>query len=160
MGRLWVYGVNHRIPRNNGRIEMDKTLLSQALELTPPQKEIFPRKETPEVDSSFDKKDIETDYDKLRKTLHSIITEGNEAIKEAKDIASRSEIPESYTALASLIKAVSAATKELYDVHKRTKELNETSKDKKIREGDVTVEKAIFVGTPSELLKQIKSENE
>lgn len=100
--------------------------------------------------------DIEDDYNFSRDTLKKVIDKGKDAVIDAQIVAQQNEHPDSYKALAALIKSVSSATKDLYEVHEKTKNLKGTLGKKVLDNGNINVDKAIFVGTTSDLLKQIK----
>lgn len=100
--------------------------------------------------------DQEEDYRLSRKTFRSLITKGSTAIEDMTDLARESESPRAYEVLATLIKTVSDTTKDLYDLQKKTKDLKE---DDKKDEPSITVEKAVFVGNPADMLKRIKEQN-
>jgi hypothetical protein len=89
-----------------------------------------------------------------------LIDKGNSAIEGITDLAKESESPRAYEVLATLIKTVADTTKDLYDLQKKTKDLK--TEEKKVAEASVTnIDKAVFVGSTSDLLKQIKDkENE
>lgn len=94
------------------------------------------------------------DYNLSRRTFRGLIKKGEEAIDELYELAKSSEHPRSYEVLATLMKTVSDTTKDLYDLQKKTLEIK--SKPKK-EDASITVDKAVFVGTTAELLKQIKN---
>ena len=104
--------------------------------------------------------DIEQDYALSRRTFRDLIDKGNSAIEGITDLAKESESPRAYEVLATLIKTVADTTKDLYDLQKKTKDL--TTEEKKVADASVTnIDKAVFVGSTSDLLKQIKDkENE
>ena len=54
-----------------------------------------------------------------------------------------------------MMKTIADTTNNLYDLQKKTKEIKNESK-KPYDGGNVTVERAVFVGTTSDLLKKIK----
>lgn len=99
--------------------------------------------------------DVDQDYKLSRKTFHDLIDKGNFAIEGMSDLAKESESPRAYEVLATLIKTVSDTTKDLYDLQKKTKDLKS---DNAPSDSSVTnIDKAVFVGSTSELLKQIKN---
>jgi hypothetical protein len=53
-----------------------------------------------------------------------------------------------------MMRTIADTTKDLYDLQKKTKDLKGDKKE----ETTVTVEKAVFVGSPTDLLKKIKEE--
>lgn len=103
------------------------------------------------------KDDVETDYDLSRKTFKSLITKGEEALDHLMDIAKDSEHPRAFEVAANLIKTVSDTTKELMELQKKNKDIRKIDSENNINSNNITVEKAVFVGTPADLLKKIKS---
>ena len=105
--------------------------------------------------------DAKKDYDKIRETLHELMDEGVRAVRDARSIASTNELAESFGAVAQLIKAISKTTEDLYGIHEKTKNLKTIGKDepgkKVLDDGNINIEKAVFVGTPTELLRQMKN---
>lgn len=102
--------------------------------------------------------DQEEDYKLARGTFRALIEKGNEAIEGISDLAATSESPRAYEVMATLMKTVAETTKDLYDLQKKTKELKSDGNIKKLDETNITVDKAVFVGTTAELLKKIKNE--
>lgn len=101
--------------------------------------------------------DQESDYKLSRKTFKSLIAKGTDAVDELFELAKSSEHPRSYEVLATLMKTVSDTTKDLYDLQKKTKELKQS--DNRPPEGTHTnIEKAVFVGTTADLIKQIQND--
>lgn len=100
--------------------------------------------------------DRETDYSLSRNTFRNLINSGNRAIDNMTELAKESESPRAYEVLATLIKTVSESTKDLYDLHKKKKDLYE---DKTRAVDNITVDKAVFVGTTADLLSKIKSKD-
>ena len=98
--------------------------------------------------------DRETDYSLSRNVFWNLINSGNRAIDNMTELAKESESPRAYEVLATLIKTVSESTKDLYDLHKKKKDLLE---DKTRPTENINVEKAVFVGTTADLLSKIKS---
>jgi hypothetical protein len=101
--------------------------------------------------------DIEDDYNLARTTIKNLIKKGNDVIDDMAELARQSESPRAYEVLSTMIKTISETTKDLYDIHKKTKDIRETTKEKPI-DPNITVEKAVFVGTTAELLKKVKEE--
>ena len=111
------------------------------------------------INTPHENDDTKADYNLSRKTFRDLITKGNGAIEELTDLAKESESPRAYEVLATLMKTVSDATKDLYDLQKKTTELKKMDGVEKPAD-NIIVEKAVFVGTTAELLKQIKEKNE
>lgn len=105
----------------------------------------------------FDRFDQQQDYDKARKTLHSVIETGETAIQSLAELAQETEEPRAYEVLATLIKSVTDATSEMYNIQKKTKDLNKTEAARGTG-SELNVQKAVFVGTPSDLLTKMKKD--
>mgnify|MGYP000896966730 CR=1 FL=1 len=125
-------------------------------EVLPPQKE--PVEEKTEVTLS---KDAQDDYDLSRNTFRDLITKGNEALDGINELAKLSENPRAYEVLATVMKTIAETTRDLYDLHKKTKDLKQLDvPGKKILDnGNVNIDKAVFVGTTTDLLKSIKDQD-
>lgn len=100
--------------------------------------------------------DAEADYNLARNTFRNLIQQGNLAMEDMKELARQSESPRAYEVFATMMKTISETTKDLYDLQKKTKDLKD-DKSKPSQE-NITVEKAVFVGSTAELLKKIKEE--
>jgi hypothetical protein len=100
--------------------------------------------------------DLEKDYAESRKTLQSLVRKGNDAIDHLLAIASETEHPRAFEVVATLIKNTAEANEKLMNLQKSIREL----KGLKNKESNVTVDKAIFVGSTSELSKLLKRSND
>lgn len=117
--------------------------------------EVIPPSEPMIINTPHETDDADADYNLSRRTFRSLIEKGNQAIEGITDLAKESESPRAYEVLATLMRTVADTTKDLYDLQKKTKDLKAVDgKD----QPNVTVEKAVFVGSPTELLKKIKEE--
>jgi hypothetical protein len=98
------------------------------------------------------KEDSDKDYTTVRENLKEIVRRGQEAIDGIMVVASESQSPRAYEVVATLIKSVSDANKDLLGLHKQMKEL------KKIEvQGDTSItNNSIFVGSTSDLQKMLK----
>lgn len=130
--------------------------LSTALGIETKIEVLEPVKKEPLPTITFSKDDAENDYELARKTFRNLIEQGNLAMQDMKDLARESKSPRAYEVFSTMMKTISDTTKDLYDLHKKTKELKEINNKSTRPDGDVTIEKAVFVGTTSELLKTIK----
>lgn len=116
--------------------------------------EIIPPKQNEIINTPHEENDIEADYNLSRRTFRDLINKGNAAMESLTDLAKESESPRAYEVLATMMRTIADTTKDLYDLQKKTKDL----KGEKKEETTVNVEKAVFVGSPSDLLKKIKEE--
>jgi heterodisulfide reductase subunit C len=96
--------------------------------------------------------DLEKDYQESRKTLKTLITKGNDAIDHLLGIATETEHPRAFEVVATLIKNTAEANEKLLMMQKTMREL----KNIKSRDSNLNVDKAIFVGSTSELSKLVK----
>ena len=99
--------------------------------------------------------DIKQDYDRSRENFQNLIDKGQTAIDDILRIAKESEHPRAFEVAATLIKNVSDVNRELIDLQKRMKEIEKLKNSGKA--APVNVDKAIFVGSTSELNKLLKS---
>lgn len=116
--------------------------------------EIIPPKQVEVINTPHEDNDIEADYNLSRKTFRSLIDKGNAAMENLTDLAKESESPRAYEVLATMMRTIADTTKDLYDLQKKTKDLKGEKKEETV----VNVEKAVFVGSPSDLLKKIKEQ--
>lgn len=99
-------------------------------------------------------RDAEEDYELSRHVLRNLIQHGNNALEDVSMLARDQETARAYEVVATLIKTVADTTNNLYDLHNKKKELNAEIIQ---READIKVDKAVFVGTTADLLKEIKT---
>lgn len=115
--------------------------------------DIIPPKQVEVINTPHEDDDIKADYNLSRRTFRDLINKGNQAMESLTDLAKESESPRAYEVLATMMRTVADTTKDLYDLQKKTKELKGEKKDDT---PNVTVEKAVFVGTTAELLQKMK----
>lgn len=118
--------------------------------------EIIPPKQVEVINTPHEDDDIKADYNLSRRTFRDLINKGNQAMESLTDLAKESESPRAYEVLATMMRTVADTTKDLYDLQKKTKELHGEKK----QETNVTVEKAVFVGSTADLLKRIKEQKD
>lgn len=100
--------------------------------------------------------DLDRDYQESRDTLKGLVTKGNQAIDHLLSIASETEHPRAFEVVATLIKNTAEANEKLLNMQKQMRDMKGlTKKDS----GGVNVDKAIFVGSTSELNKLLKAKN-
>lgn len=104
--------------------------------------------------SSLDK-DLDKDYDEARQTLKSLVKKGNDAIDHLLAIATDTEHPRAFEVVATLIKNTAEANEKLLAMQKTVRDM----KNIKSKDAGVNVDKAIFVGSTSELSKLLKNKN-
>lgn len=135
--------------------EKSNDIIAQSLGIENAVEIIPPKKETEIINTPHEDDDIKADYNLSRRTFRELIHKGNQAMESLTDLAKESESPRAYEVLATMMRTVADTTKDLYDLQKKTKDLRD---DGKKEQPNVTVEKAVFVGSPTDLLKKIKEE--
>ena len=105
--------------------------------------------------------EAEKDFNESREVLRGLITKGAEAIGDMHSIAQSNEEARSFEVLATLIKTVGETTEKLIGVHEKKKKLAEAdlSGHKIADNGKVSIDKAVFVGTTSDLLKSLREKD-
>jgi len=95
--------------------------------------------------------EVETDSALARKNIKSLLDKGSGAIDNLLLVAQESEHPRAYEVAANFIKVLADLNKDLLEVQKKKKDLQPQAVTQSIN-----VEKAVFVGSTAELLKQIR----
>lgn len=124
--------------------------LSELFDLNPISTKIEPV-EVKELALVDDVVDSDTDY--ARKNIRNLIDKGNIAVDNLLIVSKESEHPRAYEVVAGLMKTMADLNKDLLELQKRKRDLKPELQDKP---GTINVEKAVFVGSTAELLKQIK----
>lgn len=137
---------------NKSNESLSKALGINPIEIVETKYEII---EPEQKNTSIVCNDANEDYQLSRTTFRNLIQQGNLALEDMKELARQSESPRAYEVFATMMKTIADTTNNLYDLQKKTKELKNESK-KPYDGGNVTVERAVFVGTTSDLLKKIK----
>lgn len=125
--------------------------LSQALGLPPmpteePVKELIARAHD---DSAMN------DFNMARTNIHEIIQNGTFAIEKLAQIADQSQHPRAFEVLATLMKTMLDANKDLLDIQKKIKEIQAASEPHS--DEAKTINQSIFVGSTAELQDLINS---
>lgn len=136
---------------------LDTEYVTDLIPVNEEAKEIVPFEE-----KSADDKQADEDFDNVRMTLQELIKTGSIAISDIHSIAQNNEEARSFEVLATLIKTVSETADKLLDSHEKRKKIRSVE-GKKILEpegGGVSIDKAVFVGTTSDLLRQLKEKEQ
>lgn len=96
---------------------------------------------------------VDDDADFARENIRTLIEKGNLAVDGILHVAKESEHPRAYEVAANLIKNLSDLNKDLMEIQKRKKDLAPQLQ----RSGDINVDKAVFVGSTTELVKFLKN---
>ena len=94
---------------------------------------------------------IEDDAEYARQNLRTLIDKGNEAADHIISVAKQSDHPRAFEVVAGMLKNLADMNKDLLEIQKRKQELQP-----KVTQQNITVDKAVFVGTAADLLKQLK----
>ena len=126
--------------------KLDKIFNMEPFELKKLTREDKPLEKIKET--SDDKK--ESDFDLTRDTIRDLINTNNDAIKEMVSIAKSSEKGRDFEVAGQLIKTQSEVAKDLLDIHKQIKDIEDDKTTIK------TQNNILFTGSTSELIKQIE----
>ena len=96
---------------------------------------------------------VDADAEFARNNMRELISNGNKALTDLASVANQSESPRAYEVLATMMKNLAEMNKDLLELQKRKKELAPQSESAK----GVNIDKAVFVGSTTELLKMIKA---
>ena len=99
--------------------------------------------------------DLTDAYEQSKDNLQGIIEQGKEAMDEILEIAKAGQHPRAFEVYGTLLKNMVDANKELLSIQKQIREMEGIKKDT----GGTTIDKAIFVGSTSELSKLLKNKN-
>lgn len=115
------------------------------------------KKETPDatLDSNLEE-DLTDAYEQTKTNLQDLIDQGKDAMEEILQIAKAGQHPRAFEVYGTLLKNVVDANKELLAVQKQMREMNKQNQ----ASGTTHIDKAIFVGSTSELNKLIKGKND
>lgn len=99
---------------------------------------------------------IEDDAEYARQNLRSLIDKGNDAADHIISVAKQSDHPRAFEVVAGMLKNLADMNKDLLEIQKRKKDLTGVAETK----SNINVDKAVFVGSTTELVKFLKSNKE
>lgn len=97
------------------------------------------------------------DADYSRANYYNLIEKGNEALDGILEVAKESQHPRAYEVAANMIKNLSDVTEKLMILQKQQQELR--PKEEQAAPTNISVDKAVFIGSTAELLRQLKNES-
>jgi len=103
---------------------------------------------------SDDKQDLVDAYQQSKENIQEIIDSGKDAMEEILQIAKAGQHPRAFEVYATLLKNMTEANDRLLKIQKEMREIEGRKKD-----SGTTIDKAIFVGSTSELSKFLKGNN-
>jgi len=98
------------------------------------------------------KEDLTDAYQQTKENLQGIIDQGKEAMEEILNVAKAGQHPRAFEVYATLLKNMVDANKELLNTQKQMRDISGAKKDS----GGTKIDKAIFVGSTSDLNKFLK----
>lgn len=116
--------------------------------------DLAPLVTTPPVVQNFEDNQVVDDFEYARKNLMDAIEQGQSALADIVSVAGMSQHPRAYEVVATLLKTVADANKDLLELQKRKKDLTG------IGPAPTTVNNNLFVGSTAELQQLIKKQNE
>jgi hypothetical protein len=135
--------------------ELNKSL-SEVFDVEPLQE--VKKEKLPVVQQSYNDPDLKQDltdaYQQSKENLQGIIDQGKEAMEEILQIAKVGQHPRAFEVYGTILKNMVDANKELLAIQKQMREMDENAK--KATSSGPTIDKAIFVGSTSELSKLLK----
>lgn len=125
--------------------------LSQILDINYKETNLLPQ-EAPKNEVVIGN-DVDSDAEFARQNIRSLIEKGNNAFDDLLKVAKESEHPRSYEVTAGFLKNLADLNKDLLELQKRKKDL---SPEQNSQSKNINVDKAVFVGSTTELVKFIK----
>jgi hypothetical protein len=126
--------------------------MEQIFDVNPVEQE---KKTQPIVTTHYNKPDVEQDltdaYQQSKENLQEIIDSGKDAMEEILQIAKAGQHPRAFEVYGGILKNLVDANKELLGIQKQMRDM-----DKKKETNNTNIDKAIFVGSTSELSKFLK----
>jgi hypothetical protein len=132
--------------------------MEEVFDITPVEKiEALPveKKELLPVNTEALDQDLDDAYQQSKENLQGIIDQGQEAMQEILEIAKAGQHPRAFEVYGGLLKNMVDANKELLSIQKQMREMSGVKKET----SSTNIDKAIFVGSTSELSKLLKSKD-
>jgi hypothetical protein len=99
------------------------------------------------------KQDLTDAYQQSKENLQGIIDQGKDAMEEILNIAKAGQHPRAFEVYSGLLKNMTEANDRLLKIQKEMREMDEEKK----KNTGTNIDKAIFVGSTSELSKLLKN---
>lgn len=119
---------------------------------------VIPEEPRPVTTEDEDRK---ADYTLARDTIRDVMEIASSALQGIVDVASSEGTPRSYEVAATLMKTISETAKDLLNVHKQMEDLKPSGGPSTQPPNGTTniIDKAVFVGTTSDLLDKVRYPN-
>lgn len=102
----------------------------------------------------------EEDTEFARDNIKNLINKGNIALDNLLHVARESEHPRAYEVAATMIKNLADSNKDLLDLQKKKKDLSPEAQNSVGNTKNMNIDKAVFVGSTTELVKFLKNKKE
>lgn len=122
--------------------------IGEKMEETPKKTSLTTHYKQPDIES-----DLTDAYQQSKENLQGIIDQGQEAMYEILEIAKAGQHPRAFEVYATLLKNMTEANDRLLKIQKEMRELSGIKKEA----STTNIDKAIFVGSTSELSKFLKN---
>lgn len=109
---------------------------------------------------SIDTTELDNDFQLAKKNIINILDHGESVLESAENVAVQTENPKTIEAFASLVNSLTNASEKLLELHSKRKSIIEKNKKEEGSNGSVTNNTVAFVGSPSDLRKILRKENE
>jgi hypothetical protein len=119
-----------------------------------PIKETSPVETLPAVVEYADP--VNADADFARDNIRELVTQGNQAVNELMLIARDGQHPRAFEVLSGLMKNLADMNKDLLEIQKRKKDLAPKAET----QNNLSIDKAVFVGSTAELVKMLKTQKQ
>ena len=100
---------------------------------------------------------FDVDFDYARTVVRESIDQAREAAVSAIELAQSGDSSRAYEVVASMLTAIVNANKELLLLHKTKEDTRAKSREGTSSSSGVTIEKAVFVGRASDLLRELRA---
>ena len=122
--------------------------------------DVQPIKEEPKVETLpavVDYADpVNADAEFARDNIRELVTQGNQAVNELMLIARDGQHPRAFEVLSGLMKNLADMNKDLLEIQKRKKDLAPKAE----AQNNLSIDKAVFVGSTAELVKMLKTQKQ
>lgn len=111
-----------------------------------------------------DTEDAKQDFEFARNNLRDLANKAHDLLEQAIQFAENDESARGYEVAGGILKQVSEINKDILALRKTRKEIqnitgssNHNNHEIPVQQGAINIDKAVFVGSPSEVLKKIKT---
>lgn len=101
--------------------------------------------------------ELESDFGIARNNIKNLLSKGDSAIDNLIKVAEESEHPRAYEVVATLMKTMADLNKDLLDLRKKKQDI---SGIKHVETNQTNIDKAVFVGSTTDLIKLLKDKKE